>query len=71
MKKNFFCNKTELLNFIVYSIIKALDKLYMISVRLGLNGLNFAVILQSISSYYFFLLSNISELSICAKTKNF
>ena len=65
--KKLFCTKTELLDF---KITLPLVKLDMVGSRLSPNGLFFS---DDIPGYIqlltFLLLSNISELSIEAKTK--
>ena len=67
--KIFFCTKTELLNF---KITLPLAKLGMIGSRLASNGLIFSGdIPVDIQFGTFLLLSNVSELSIGAKTKKF
>ena len=64
-----FCTKTELLNF---KITLSLAKLDMVGSRLVSNGLIFSDDIQvNILLVTFLLLSNFSELSIWAKTKNF
>ena len=68
-EKKLFCTKTELLNF---NISLPLARLDMISLRLVSNGLIFSNnIPVDIYLVTFLLLSNISELSIDAKTKKF
>ena len=68
MKKR-FCTKTE---FLIFKITLSLAKLGMFGLRFVLNGLIFSgdtpVDIQLVT---LFLLSNVSELSIEAKTKNF
>ena len=66
-EEEFFCTKTEFLDF---KIIQLLAKLDMISSKLVSNDSIFSDdILVDIQLVTFLLLSNISELSIGAKTK--
>ena len=68
-EEELFCTKTELLNF---KITLPLAKLGMIGSRLVSNGLIFSDDIPiNIQLVTFLLVSNISELSIGAKTKKF
>ena len=69
MKKKIFCTKTQLLNL---KITLSLPKLDIISSKLVSNGLIFSVdILVNIQLVHVLLLSNIGEISIGVKTRNF